>query len=83
MTDDLTAYTFITDSIQNKASVYDRNSDKDSLNFDFELVDSNLLKLWGTLENDTISITLKRKELSDFPLKSRKFNWINERPFNR
>ncbi|RNC87704.1 MAG: hypothetical protein ED556_00510 [Winogradskyella sp.] len=81
MTDDLIAYTFVTDSIENKITVYNEDSEKDSF-FDFELVDSDVLKLWGTLENDSLAVIFKRKELNDFTLKSRKFNWINERPYN-
>ncbi|MFD1062996.1 hypothetical protein ACFQ1Q_07030 [Winogradskyella litorisediminis] len=83
MTDKLLRYTFETDTLQNKISVYSQYSSKDSLNFEFDLPNRNQLKLWGEIENDSIYVVLQKKDLKEFPLHSRGFNWINERPYNQ
>jgi hypothetical protein len=49
----------------------------------FERPDPNRLILDGTLEGHAIHIETKRFDPNAFPLLSRGFNWIQERPFNR
>jgi hypothetical protein len=83
MTDELVRHTFITDTTKNTISLYSQYGVKDSLNFKFNLPYPNYLKLYGTLENDSIVITFSKKELDSLPLTSRTFHWINERPYNR
>lgn len=83
MTDDLVKHIFRTDTTQNRISLYHDNIIKDSLNFKYEVENSKYLKLNGKLEKDSLSIIFTKIELEKFPLKSRGFNWINERPFNR
>ncbi|SHG98630.1 DoxX family protein [Winogradskyella jejuensis] len=83
MTDKLVRHTFETDTTENKISIYSQYSIKDSLNFEFDLPKPNLLKLWGKIESDSIFVTLEKKDLNEFPLHSRGFNWINERPYNK
>jgi hypothetical protein len=39
--------------------------------------------LYGHLRQDTVSIMLKRVNLKKYKLINRKFNWINEYPYNR
>lgn len=82
MTDKLVKYTFITDTTQNKISLYSEFSIKDSLNFAYTSPHTNLLKLKGKLENDSISITFKKMDLNKYPLRARGFHWINEKPYN-
>src|SRR6056297_124810 len=43
----------------------------------------NELELRGTLGNDSLSVTLKKRSIDDILLISRGFKWVNERPFNR
>ncbi|WP_299117729.1 DoxX family protein [uncultured Winogradskyella sp.] len=83
MTDNLVRHTFITDTIENKISIYSQYGIKDSLNFKYSLENSKYLKLFGILENDSLVITLTKKDVNKFPLKSRGFRWINERPYNK
>ncbi|MEP0005255.1 MAG: hypothetical protein ABJ387_09405 [Balneola sp.] len=45
--------------------------------------DSNYLKLNSLQNVDSLSITLRRKPLSDFRLINHEFRWVNEFPFNR
>ena len=83
MTDNIVKHTFITDTTTNKISLYSQYGIKDSLNFKYDLQNSSYLKLFGTLENDSLVITFSKKELSTLPLASREFHWINERPYNK
>ncbi len=48
--------------------------------FDYELSDSSKLVLKGTIKNDSVYITAKRRpvEIKDFRLMKRRFHWINE-----
>lgn len=82
MKNTLADYIFTTDTTENKVTIYKYDTTKDSLNFTYKLENSNYLRLFGKLNNDSLSITFIKKDLKDFPLKSRGFHWINERPFN-
>lgn len=50
---------------------------------DFSTDDSKTLRLSGTLDGAKIDLTATRKDLADFPLIRRGFNWINEYPYQR
>ena len=43
----------------------------------------DLLAIEGTFEGRKVRARLRRSDLSEFPLVSRGFHWINERPYNR
>lgn len=45
--------------------------------------DSTHVMLEGNLDGSTVSIGMRHVDLSQFPLRSRGFHWINEFPFNR
>ncbi len=45
--------------------------------------DSNLLKIKGKLQNDSVEIELKKMKKKEFLLTTRGFHWINEMPFNK
>lgn len=49
----------------------------------YELEDSSKLRFSGLIGGDSVFISMKRKDLKDFPLMNRGFNWINEYPYNR
>jgi hypothetical protein len=83
MTDELTRYNFKPDTLNQKLSMYKREADSVSLNLSYRYDNKTNLRLQGILENDTIDIQLTKKDLKNFPLKSRGFHWINERPYNR
>ena len=48
--------------------------------FNFELSDSSMLYLQGTIKNDSVYITAKRRriDINDFRLMKGRFHWINE-----
>ena len=79
----LTRYNFKPDTLKQMLSMYKLEGDSIHLNLDYKYSNNRSLRLRGILENDTINIQLIKKELTDFPLKSRGFHWINERPYNR
>ncbi len=82
MTDNLERYYFEVDTLEQKLSMYKPDGDKDSLNISYTYK-TKTLHLKGILEEDSIDVYLSLKNLEDFPLTSRGFNWINERPYNR
>lgn len=83
MTDELTTYSFITDTIENKIKMRINDTVESGYNLQYIFNKPNDLQLFGTLDNDSINVILKRKNLDSLPLISRPFRWINERPFNR
>jgi hypothetical protein len=85
MTEKLIPYTFATDSLNNTITMFSKDAEKDSLNlkFEYKYKTTGTLKLFGILDNDTISVNFKKKSLDSFPLTSRTFHWINERPYNQ
>jgi hypothetical protein len=51
--------------------------------FAYQETRPGLLALDGTMDGHPTRLTLRRQDESSFPLVSRGFHWINERPFNR
>lgn len=82
MADQLERYRFEVDTSTRKISMYNPKGDKDSLNLTYQY-NIKSLHLKGLLEGDSIEVLLTLKNLNDFPLMSRGFHWINERPYNK
>lgn len=80
MNDENHFYQFETDSVAKKIKLHGSGTTSEKYNFSYDLLESETLKLKGTLYLNDLDITLKRKELF---LYSRGFNWINEKPLNR
>ncbi len=79
---------FITDTLTNSIDLKLRNGTMSvPSTLQYEKKGNYQLTIKGVLisqaANDTLSIRLQRKNLEDFLLISRGFNWVNERPFNR
>lgn len=68
------------DTIKNSIQLNPYQSENYEFVFKFE---ANLLQLEGIKNADTLQIMLLKKELNDFLLLNRGFNWINEYPLNR
>lgn len=66
----------------NKTSIKLNPYMSENYEFDFKF-EANVLILDGKLESDTLQIMLLKKDLNDFLLLNRGFNWINEFPLNR
>ena len=73
---------FAPDTIQNKIFFSEWKDTTNRYEMKFNELDNGKIMLNGVLINDTIHLEMQRKDLNDFPLISRKFQWINERPFN-
>jgi hypothetical protein len=82
MNDKIIRYNFKPDTSEQKLSMYKFESDSVGLNLDYIYDNKRTLRLRGIIENDTINVKLSKKDLNKFPLQSRGFHWINERPYN-
>lgn len=81
------------DSIANFTTVFDqekkelllKSTDKDSTKYvlNYNVIGKDRLILSGLTEKDSISVSFKRKNLSDFKLINRGFHWVSEYPYNR
>jgi uncharacterized membrane protein YphA (DoxX/SURF4 family) len=75
-------YGFIPDTL-NKVVRMKINGVLESQNLQYELLDSNRVRLYGLYEADTLDIVMKKQDSSDRLLINRGFHWVNEFPFNR
>lgn len=82
LNDRAVGYTVTVDTIARTLSLMKQDSSAAS-DFTYELLDSNRLRLVGTVLEDSVVISFLRKGKSDFLLMNRGFNWVNEYPFNR
>ncbi|WP_412986713.1 hypothetical protein [Pontimicrobium sp. IMCC45349] len=82
MTGNNKRYSFITDSTFNKISMF-KDTDTIIHNFSYKKHNEHFLELNGQLDSDNLKIILTKKDLDDFRLTKRGFNWINEKPYNR
>lgn len=62
-------------------SSYNDTTEKYALKY--QQLSDGVFLMAGQYKSDSVSILLKRKELSDYPLVKRGFHWINEYPYNR
>ena len=83
MNDNIDFYHFKVDSIKNSISIYKEDNTEAANNFYIEQKDSLHLKLKGLLDQDSLKIHLKAKDLKDFTLINRGFHWVNETPYNK
>lgn len=51
--------------------------------YNYKLLNNNRYKLYGSNNGDSVNVILKKEDLSEKRLLKRKFNWINEFPYNR
>lgn len=80
MDDKMEFLQFEIDTNKNSIQLNPYQSENYEFNYKFE---ANVLFLDGRLEKDTLQIMLLKKDLNDFLLLNRGFNWINEFPLNR
>ncbi|MGB5943796.1 MAG: hypothetical protein WBG71_13015 [Leeuwenhoekiella sp.] len=82
MTDSITPYTFLVDISENKISMFEKGGDSVFDNLHYSL-NGDQLQLRGALKGDTLDINFVEKDISEFTLYSREFQWISEHPYNR
>lgn len=74
-------FTFKVDTLQNTIAFGNRSTKElDTLQY---TKTNTLISISGIIQKDSVNIELAPKNMDDFLLKSRGFNWINERPLNR
>ena len=83
MTDSTSRMVFSVDTLQKTARFIAREDSTIVFNFRYRLPDKDHLLLEGSINNDSLHITMKRFDLTRFPLVSRGFHWINEYPLNK
>ncbi len=76
-------YTFKTDTLKQTITLHIEDSVLEEPNFTFKQPNKDHLELLGTHNTDSLHVIFKRKNLDDFLLRTRGFNWINERPHNK
>ena len=76
-------FTFKPDTTNNKILMHKRDSNSDTTYFHYSKPNSVFLEMNGIMDGDSLKIIFSLKDINDFRLHSRGFNWINERPFNR
>ncbi|WP_086030932.1 hypothetical protein [Tenacibaculum holothuriorum] len=81
MDDKQNFYKFRVDTLKNVIA-FSKRYEKTADTLNFKKVNNKLI-ITGIIKKDSIKIQLKPKNVDDFLLKSRGFNWINERPLNR
>lgn len=59
------------------------NGDNTRYYFNYNIPNENQLILKGLINQDSIFICFKRKDLKEFKLINRGFHWVNEYPYNR
>ncbi len=83
MNDSIDIYHFKVDSTKNYISIYKKDKTEAINNFSFEQKDNLYLKIKGLLDQDSLKVHLKAKDLKDFTLINRGFHWVNESPYNK
>lgn len=83
MKDSVARFSIKLDTVAQKIDFTPRNDTIVKYSFRYELPESNKFHLTGTMEEDAVSVFMTKKDLKDFRLINRGFNWINEYPFNR
>jgi len=70
------------DTVNNELKIK-LNNTMDTFALNYVTDGDKFIKLSGIFADDSISAVLKRKNVEDYPLMSRKFSWVQERPYNR
>jgi hypothetical protein len=83
MNDSLKRYNFKPDLKKKTFQVYADADSSQKSTLTYTEPFKNQLFIQGVLKKDTLKIQLKKMDLNKFLLLNRKFNWVNEYPFNR
>ena len=81
MNDSVDQVSFKVDTFLHQIKFKQGNNVESSLNY--RLSGNQILLLKGTIASDSVSIRLKKVDLKKYKLIHRKFNWVNEFPYNR
>jgi uncharacterized membrane protein YphA (DoxX/SURF4 family) len=83
MNDSAKSYILKQDPMAGKITIYRATDTTRKFHFDYAFIGEDILRLQGLWKGDSVSVILKRYDLSDLLLVNRGFHWINEAPFQR
>ena len=83
MKDSTFRFTTALDTVANKIDFVSNPDTTLKYTLFYENTSPEKFNLKGVIKNDSVSIFMTRKEVNDFLLMNRGFNWISEYPFNR
>lgn len=83
MNDKTETFTTTIDTVLHTINLTARNNASMKYSLTYESTSTNRFNFKGTIKNDSICILMKKKDLKDYTLTNRGFNWISEYPFNR
>jgi hypothetical protein len=84
MNDSTKNVTFTVDTLKKQIKFNDSPADTSKQRIlKYNLLAGNRMSLNGFIHKDSIDIILKKVDLKKYKLINRKFNWINEYPYNR
>ena len=74
---------FVTDTLHKTIHVNDTEDSTYTAFFRYSLPDSSHLFLTGKIQEDSVSVLMKKQDMNQYRLLNRGFHWINESPYNR
>jgi hypothetical protein len=83
MTGKIKRYNTTLDTLSDTITFYKKDTTLDSLKYTYKTINKEYLELKGLAPSNNLNIIFYRKNLDNFLLKTRGFNWINERPLNK
>lgn len=83
MNDSIRFYRMEADTVQKQITLSPLSDTIPVYSLYYAMPDQEHLLLWGTRQQDSLRIGMKRFDLNRFNLVSREFHWISERPYNR
>ena len=83
MNDSIKGFAFTPDTTARKIVMFDYNDATKKSNLLYSFPQEDVLLLTGKLNDDSVTIEMKKYDLKNFLLVNRGFHWVNEYPFNR
>jgi hypothetical protein len=83
MNDSVKGFAFTPDTTARKIVMFDYNDTTKKSNLVYSFPQNDVLLLTGKLNDDLVTIEMKKYNLNNFLLIDRGFHWVNEYPFNR
>jgi len=83
MNDSIKGFAFTPDTTARKIVMFDYNDATKKSNLLYSFPQKDVLLLTGKLNDDSVTIEMKKYDFKNFLLVNRGFHWVNEYPFNR
>ena len=83
MNDSVKGFAFTPNTVARNIVMFSYSSITKKLNLDYSFPNKDILVLTGKLDDDSVTIEMKKYDLNNFLLINRGFHWVNEYLFNR